>query len=321
MTIRVNRNSLGCNAKVSVDVLLKLASVDDISSLAADCGVVAISGIDIAHTIDTVFPFSEDVDLLVKGAVLHCSNDLLCKGVKPISASFSLGISSELELRESELISHALKRFLLSSGLSVDNCHTFNASETSITISMLGAWTALPPPVAGVEYYLALTKSLGAVHLVERSGEIGFRARDEMQKSCLNVAHLIKRFAVAPTTDISGYGLLGHMVIAAKKYSLDVEVSYKSVPLVSPEVDAEISCSAISNLDGFSAFIDSGSFSGAPIYSLFSGETNGPILIFVDANRFGEFSEGMSLAGVDLTRIGSARISEDGYSVRGKCDG
>ena len=90
----------GCGNKVPANQLKKLLNEKDFSFLLPDSTSFKVDNGFIHSTIDTVFPFINDIETYAIATVSHCANDQIASGVAPIQASVSIGLSSGLDEKE-----------------------------------------------------------------------------------------------------------------------------------------------------------------------------------------------------------------------------
>lgn len=278
----------GCGNKLPANNLRDLLEEVNYSFLLPDNNIVKIDNGYIHSTIDTVFPFVDDISTYVMATILHCANDIYASGIKPIQASVSVGISNSLDKNEIKLMFKCIQEGLDALGINSCNYHTFRADQTSITITMNGISRELKPEFEMNGCYdIFLTKPVG----VWSTRNIRCQEEDFSVKAILsnNLEWLdfIRSDSVKYATDISGFGLIGHLasIIQNKNYLVSLSLDSVLGPLNFEAKSAPyfLGCSAKSNLESFGSLVENiQELDDIIIDVLFGGEINGPILAIVE---------------------------------------
>ena len=223
----------GCGAKVGAD---GLASV--LRELAVDYPVhCPIGGADdtvlipgsassaIVQSIDTLRQITADPWLMGRIAANHALSDLYASGARPVSAlaSISLPFSANTILQRElkQILAGALFEFS-AVACKLLGGHTMQGPELSVGFVVNG--TALSPeagflPKRGFKNgdHLVLTKPLGtgtlfAGHMqLKADGRHIQTALDAMLQSNAAAAEQALKYNVSACTDVTGFGLLGHL--------------------------------------------------------------------------------------------------------------
>lgn len=278
----------GCGNKVPANQLKKLLNEKDFSFLLPDSTSFKVDNGFIHSTIDTVFPFINDIETYAIATVSHCANDLIASGVAPIQASVSIGLSSGLDEKETKLLFVSIKRGLFDLGIHSSNYHTFRADQTSITVSVNGySFSVKPKLKLEKKYHIYLTKPLGvwSTQLLNKNKNINSYIK---QSNISKLAFVNSKF-VKYATDISGFGLMGHLLPLLEEQNYCATLCLKSIlkpiELSLQQTDHYLGCSARSNVESFSSFVENINELNELIMDvLFGGEINGPILAIVDHN-------------------------------------
>lgn len=279
----------GCGNKFSAHRLQNLLGECDYSFLLPDNNVIKTIDGYLYSSIDTVFPFTSDISTYARATVLHCANDLYASGVKPIQACVSIGISASLNDAEIKFLFKSLLDALSELDVSSVNYHTFMADQTSITVSMNGTANDIKPQVQLSGFYdVFLTKPIGvwATRNYQNKDE-GCYALNTLLDSNYRWMDFIRSDVVKYSTDISGFGLIGHVasILESQQYSAKLNLSKIISPL---GIDTAIfhhglGCSAKSNIESFGSLVGKDNyFNDVCLDVLFGGEINGPILVVVE---------------------------------------
>jgi len=278
----------GCGNKVPANKLKNLLNEKDFSFLLPDNSILEVDNGFIHTTIDTVFPFVDDIETYAIATVFHCANDLIASGVTPIQASVSIGLSSGLDEKETKLLFACIKRGLFDLGIHSSNYHTFRADQTSITVSVNGySFSVKPKPKLENKYHIYLTKPLGiwSTQSLNKNKSVN----SYIKQSNLNKLAFVNSKYVKYATDISGFGLMGHLLPLLEEQNYCATLCLKSIlkPIELPlqQTAHYLGCSARSNVESFSSFVENINELNELIMDvLFGGEINGPILAIVDHN-------------------------------------
>ncbi len=310
MPLEFNELKLGCNAKLSAVDLARSLSVSSIGKLSPNNSRMDSYN----QTIDTIYSFGGPIDIFVEVALSHCANDLICNGILPEYSSYSLGIGKDLTNLEISTLFEEITKCHKKYGINVLNAHTFIAEHTNLTITLTGKHR--DQRVDYDELILIQTKPLLGINaFAGRLSGATSTSLDTILTNHWSAVNLISEFAHLMTTDISGFGFLGHLAITADAFSLNIEINEKSVLVDTDGLKyfekRGPSCSAQNNLSYFEQYLNIlPSSERRNIYCFFEGETNGPIIIFSAANDVQIISKALEKLGYSCSIIGNAKKSD-----------
>lgn len=287
--------SSGCGAKIRAQDLLKILNKqnpEDISMLSPDGERLSISKT-LYSSIDTISPVTRNARVFGSIAVSHAFNDLHAIGVRPTDACVSFGLDQTLiSSGEATSIINGVNQILSETKVRLCNAHTYVSNETFITITLMGI-RRIPPKVmeAQKKYALILTKELGAAticHLAWISNRKNMipPSEDVMSHHHQSLLKVFTRYCLFGTTDISGFGLIGHLVILARSEKSELEIDISQVPFVDgmDDFSTELiqNCSAQRNQIDFEDLCSwKSNIKNWRKRQLYSAETAGPILCIV----------------------------------------
>ena len=212
----------GCGGKASaqtVNELVKSLVADSSSLVPAQTEDVGYLG-DMAVTVDGFRTFTQDLFLFGEVAVLHALNDLFACGARPAGVTVMVTLPPARNKIRSNQLLHLMKGVLAAlaeHGISLLNAHTAEGSEVSLSITALGSagrrWKKQGLAPGQV---LILTKPLGTGALLQgwmqgRLSEVSFLALRESLLQSHGTWLAQNSTPVAAATDISGFGLIGHL--------------------------------------------------------------------------------------------------------------
>ena len=219
-------------------VLLGLEAPDDAALIQPTQGQV------IAATVDFFQSPLDDPYLVGRMAALHAASDVVAKGAKPIAALAMATIPLGPERKQEQLLFELLAggvRELKAMGATLAGGHTIEGPNITIGYTILAQQQ--PESVRAKSKLregdgLILTKPLGigvllAAHMQARCRAEWYRPLVEtMLQSNAPAAAVLDEFGVAAATDITGFGLAGHLLEMLWASELGAEVSLSSLPLL-----------------------------------------------------------------------------------------
>jgi selenide,water dikinase len=244
----------GCGAKVGADILdaalgrlprhprpdvvSGLESPDDAALLRIPAGRL------LAVSVDAFRPMLDDPFLFGRIAANHCLNDLYAMGADPQSALaiVALPVWPQEKLVEElwQMLSGAVS-LLSSENVALIGGHTSEAAEISLGFSVTGlvADTGVLTKqglVTGDQ--LVLCKPIGtgvilAAHMRGRArGRWMDAAIDTMSQSNARAADVFREHGAHTCTDVTGFGLLGHLLEMARPGSARIRLALDDLPLI-----------------------------------------------------------------------------------------
>ena len=244
----------GCGAKVGAtalsralgqivpaargDVVIGLNSPDD--AAVVDTGGPRLS----VHSVDYFRAIVDDPYLFGKIAANHALGDIYAMGAEPQTAlaiaTVPYGIEAKLEADLSMMMAGA-NEVLREANCALVGGHTSEGAELSLGFSINGLVDrASALRKAGLQPgdALVLTKPVGtgAILAADMRGKAKARwvmaAIRHMTHSNAAGAAVLQKFGVHAATDVTGFGLLGHLVEMVKASDVDVTVQLPAVPML-----------------------------------------------------------------------------------------
>lgn len=244
----------GCGAKVGANVLsraiaeLKPAQRDDILiglHEPDDAAVVEVpAGKVMVHTVDYFRSFIDDPYIFGQISANHSLSDIFAMGAEPQSAlaiaTVPFGIEVKVEDTLRQLMAGAML-MLNDANAALVGGHTSEGAELALGFSVNGlADRDKILRKAGMQGgdVLILTKALGTGTLFAADMQQKARGRwiDEaivsMVQSNRIASQVLFAHGATACTDVTGFGLLGHLVEMIKPSGVDVEIDLQSLPLI-----------------------------------------------------------------------------------------
>jgi selenide,water dikinase len=302
----------GCGAKIGSELLARVlrrlqpvSRPDVIVGLdpADDAAVVTLSGNQLlVQSVDFFRAFIDDPYLFGRIAANHCLGDLYAMGASPQTAlaivTLPHGAEAKVEADLFQLLSGATET-LQQAGAALIGGHTGEGAELAFGLTVNG--TAVPERLwrkSGLRTgdALILTKPLGtgALFAADMRGKARGAWIDGALQSMLissrSAAETLQRHGARACTDVTGFGLAGHLLEMLRASQSDAELSLKSLPALagSLELLAQGIASSLApqNL-AHAAAVDSGAVrSGGPLMALlYDPQTAGGLLASVPSEN------------------------------------
>lgn len=268
----------------------------------------------IVQTLDFITPIVDDPFIFGAIAAANSLSDVFAMGGEALTAmniiSFDSGHFDNDVFREI-LAGGASK--VAESGAALVGGHSVSGSELFYGLSVTGVvhpkkfWAN---NTASAGELLILTKPLGSgvLSTALKCGELSDDLRDEMiEQMCmlnLRAMRALRHFDVRAATDITGFGLLGHMSEMLNE-NISFELSLKSVPLmrgVSDKIAQGFVPGGTGANEGFaSVFVENAS--GSNITALYDAQTSGGLLLSLPSAQAWQALRALKDAGCDHASI------------------
>ena len=304
----------GCGAKVGATVLARalgalrpLAREDVLVGLhdADDAAIVRVPpGKAMVHTVDFFRAFIDDPYVFGKVAANHALGDIYAMGAEPQSATAIVTVPPGLEAKVEEQLFQTMSgaiEVLNEAGCALVGGHTGEGKEFALGFAVNGLidedlHSATRKGGMRPGEVLVLTKPLGTGTLFAADARLAARGRwidaalASMCQSNRLGAQCLREYGANACTDVTGFGLLGHLVEMTKASDVDVELDLPLLPML--EGAEETSASGIlsslqpANVRLRRALRNQQEAAAHPRYALlFDPQTAGGLLASVPAER------------------------------------
>ena len=236
----------GCGSKVGNSALRSALSGlpenkrDDVLRLPSDdAGLLKVGGKTQVISTDHLRAFTDDPVMMAKIAAVHALGDIWAMGAKPQSAVANVVLprmSEGLQSRTLSEVMAAAHEVMADAGADIVGGHSSMGAEMSIGFTLTGLLDREPITLAGAKPgdLLILTKPIGSGVLLAAEMAGAARGWDihrllEQMVQGQGVASEILSQSHA-MTDVTGFGLLGHVWGMCEQSGVSATISAESVP-------------------------------------------------------------------------------------------
>ena len=323
----------GCSSKIEKkildEVLSGLPDIEDKRILVGrnagdDAGVIQLSK-DKATvlTVDVFTPVVDDPYTFGQIAAANSLSDVYAMGGKPEVALSIIGFPVHTLPAEwmREILKGGIDK-MTEAGISVIGGHSINDEEIKCGFAVVGSVgkeNLLSDSAAEEGDRIVLTKPLGA-GIASFARQIGLASEqtisemtDSMKTLNAKASLLMPSYGIRAGTDITGFGLMGHLSRIVRKSGIEIELSYEEIPLFSGVrelSEKEVIPGGVErNIEAVDPTLLS--FEGlnpAEGSTLFCPETSGGLLLFVPKDKADSFIQ-------ELRQDGYPRASQIGKVI------
>jgi selenide,water dikinase len=250
----------------------------------------------LVQTVDFFTPIVDDPYVFGQIAAANALSDVYAMGGRPMTAMNLLGVPTD------KVPPAAIARILaggaekvVEAGCSLVGGHTIRSAEPIYGLSVTGFVNpghVMSNTAARVGDLLVLTKPIGT-GIITTAIKQGFAsaaaievATNSMRQLNTAGAELAEKGLVRCATDVTGFGLLGHMANIARGSGVTLEIIAADVPVLTPEVLELIGRNCVpggtrTNLQAAEAITDFGDLADDRRVPLADAQTSGGLLLCV----------------------------------------
>ncbi|MBI1418847.1 MAG: selenide, water dikinase SelD [Limimaricola sp.] len=323
----------GCGAKVGRGALrevladLPMASRDDVQAVAGDDAAVLLTGgaRQVIST-DHLRAFTADPVVLARVAAVHALGDVWAMGAKPQAATASVilpRLSPELQRRTLAEIMQAATEVMEAAGAAIVGGHSSTGDEATVGFTVTGLCDGAPITLQGARPgdALILTKPLGSGVIMAAEmrgvapGADVATALGLMQQGQGAAAQLLA--GAHAMTDVTGFGLAGHLAGLCEASGVAADLDLHAVPLMPGALalaEAGVRSTLFAeNRAGAGAVLGA---AGARGDLLFDPQTAGGLLAAVQSEDAEALVANLVAAGYDAAIIGRIVAGDPVITVR-----
>jgi len=294
-----------------------------------DAGVYRLSGDSaLVQTIDVITPIVDDPTDFGYIAAINALSDVYAMGGTPLTAMTFLAFEQcDLPIEAASLIIKGALEALGENRCTVVGGHTVEDPEIKFGLAVTG--TVHPDKVitnsgARDGDLIYLTKPLGTgIASTALKGEMILPSLDEefvgwMKKSNGPAAAAMINTGVSAATDVTGFGLLGHLWEMCAGSGLGAVLDMDSIPTmtgIEEMVDSGmVPAGAYRNRDHLAEKVNAGTRPEDSLWPLFDPQTSGGLLIAVSPEMADSLEIALGAKDVPVYRIGMFR-KEEGIEI------
>ncbi|NCB02892.1 MAG: selenide, water dikinase SelD [Spirochaetia bacterium] len=330
----------GCGAKLSPAFLDKALCgliqpvypqvLSDFSH-SEDCGVYQVSeDLAIVSTLDFFPPMCDDSFDFGRIAAANALSDIYSMGATPHTAlSIVCFPEATLDISLLKEIMRGAMDALVEAGVALVGGHSIKDSDVKFGLSINGSIhpdKILRNNTHKSDEVFILTKPIG-VGIINTASRAHMATKEEEEDSLslmmtLNKAssEVISEFDVTSCTDITGFGLLGHVCEMALENSIGITIESTKVPLLNGALKwatmGLLPGAAYTNYEARSPFIEGLEEIPDPLnHILFDPQTSGGLLFSISKEKEQEVLEALQLRKVEGYTIGYSDETHSGVKV------
>lgn len=238
----------GCGAKVGRDALLTTLKQQpanarrDITPLPGDdAALLTTGGAQQVISTDHLRSFTQDPVLMARITAVHALGDIWAMGAEPQAATANLilpRMSPALQSRTLAEIMSAATAVMQQAGAAIVGGHTSLGDELTIGFTVTGLCPRPPITLAGAQPgdALILTKPIGSGVLMaadmagQAPGAWVAAALEQMSQPQAEAARILQ--AAHAMTDVTGFGLIGHLLGICEASNCGAQIRTAQVPLM-----------------------------------------------------------------------------------------
>lgn len=327
----------GCAAKLAPDDLERL--LEGLAPTAAesfasgvgsrdDAGWIELGGGLLLQSVDFFPPIVDDPRRFGQIAAANALSDIYAMGGEPLAAMNLVGFPAELDLDVLREIVEGGMEKIAESGAVVCGGHSVRDSEPKYGVAVTGfveRERLVRNQGARPGDTLVLTKRLG-IGILATAVKRDLREEGEVEDALDAAARLnrgardaIQEVGVSAGTDVTGYGLLGHLVEMVEPAGLGAKVGRGAVPVWAGVAELGAQGCFPGGLQSNRAYLErrvtaSDGVSDEELLPLYDPQTSGGLLIAVAPERVADLAGRLTAGGDEAAVIGEVS-AEPGIRV------
>ena len=300
------------NVNESDEVLVSSSTFDD-------AAVVKISdNIAMVQTVDFFPPVVDDPYLYGKISAVNALSDIYCMGAKPITALNIFAVPEDLDEKYITEILQGGNDAVEDAGAAIVGGHTIIDKEPKYGLSVTGIIdpnNVVTSSGALVGDDIILTKKIGTgIYLTAfQDDQLKENEYDELIASMVHSNKKASEIAISHNvhamTDVTGFGLLGHLSNVANASKVAIRINSKNIPVFnnfeSLVFQGVTTGGFVRNYESFNQNIfNLSNMNTLAQMTLLDPQTSGGLLLFVDSNKTKNICEDLKKAGEHAFIIG-----------------
>lgn len=336
MSIKLTEYShgAGCGCKISPAVLKKILATDTEvfkhpqllvgNETADDAAVFDLgNGTSIISTTDFFMPIVDDPFTFGRIAATNAISDIYAMGGKPIMAIAILGWPVEkLPADVAQKVIEGGRKACLDAGISLAGGHSIDSPEPIFGLAVTGSIATdkvlrNSTATLGCELFLSKPLGVGIVSTAQKKkileqSDIGLAESYMCQLNTVGF-DFSKIQGVKAMTDVTGFGLFGHLLEICRGSGLSAEINFDQVPLIAEaekyRLKDALPGGTFRNFESYGDNISP--LSDKQLHYGCDPQTSGGLLVAVEARFIAEFKECALSLGLELQSFGKLVAQSD----------
>lgn len=317
----------GCGCKISPAVLSTILHTETpqqfspnliVGNAERDDAAVLDLGNDYAliSTTDFFMPIVDNPYNFGKIAAANSISDIYAMGGKPILAIAILGWPiSKLAPEVAAQVLEGARSICKEAGIAISGGHSIDSPEPIFGLAVNGM-VALEnlkrnsTATAGCKLYLTKPLGVGALSTAQKQGKLLSNDAEIILESMTKLNRVGEKLGkisgVSAMTDVTGFGLLGHLCEMCEGSKVSAEIEFAKVPVIA-SLNSYLEQNCIpggTNRNWLSYGHKVSQLSERQIQVLADPQTNGGLLIAVEENTTNEFEQLMQNIGYPINSFG-----------------
>ena len=332
-------HNAGCASKIAATdleaVLDRLPEVDDpavISGIPAgdDAGIYDLGeGVLLVQTVDVFTPCVDDPELFGRICAANCLSDIYAMGAQPHTALSIMGFP--VETQNPSIMYLMLKGAmdtLSEAGVALLGGHSIKDEEIKLGFAITGTAdrAAVERGGAQVGDKLVLTKSLGVgvLNFARQIGRIDPSAMSEVEASMATLnksaADAMVAAGASGCTDVTGFGLFGHLIGMARHSGLTACIQAEALPAFDGALEALADGVVPGAIERNREYVAddisiADNVDDAVVCLGFDAQTSGGLLIAIRPERYDQLLSELDCRGVGNVTIGEFVAESSGQII------
>ena len=293
----------GCGCKISLGNLKEILSFDTNGNnetndyqILEDC---AISDLDdnyySLHTLDFFSPIVYEPYLFGQISALNSISDIYAMGGTPEGALSILGWTKELSIEQAKEVLNGAASICQNEGIKIMGGHSIYNSQPIFGLSVFGKVEKknIKRVITNKsECDIFLTKKIGTgiLSTLLKKNELLESEINDLKQNLLLSNKIGRKIGQLPyveaMTDVTGFGLGGHLHSICKNSQINADINFEIIPIIESaksKFSNNRTSVTLKNYEKISK--DFSILKNNEINTLFDPQTNGGLLILVDANK------------------------------------
>lgn len=309
----------GCGGKVGHKVLQASLGPEDAAFQHADfddAAEIQIGGTGMVVSTDHLNSFIDDHWMFARIVAVHAASDIWAKGATPVSALMTIVLprmAERLQRRTIAEIMSSARSVLNAENVDIVGGHTCQGAEMSIGMTVIGKPGDRIITQSGAQEgdIVLMTKPIGTGVILagmmtgQTKGEELRLSLESMQQTSAPISRLLASHATA-MTDITGFGLGGHLLEMLEASAVAAMLDLSSIPLLPGAMrlaEEGVRSSLWEANSGMPQFSAEPANPRADL--LFDPQTSGGLLATIPVRHVDETLDGADKLGIPIWQIGS----------------